>query len=493
MFPYAPIRLPIYNQGMSDTTSPGLGGDKHAEHSGMEPALGGDLANRYAPLDENRVAWVEALARIGRAEARQRLLVTAANGTTEARIAASNALGRLKDSDAVSVLLDNIDDDDPAIRASAVRALGRIADAESLPNLLGATLDDHPSVREAAARALGNMGVGASEDAHLRQRVAQGLSSLLSDDDKDTRQAAVAMLGWVGGQEAASVLISAMFHPHSDVSHSATMVGQWMSEGPYRQRPFELVQRNQLNQSALPLVDFLTRQSFPSVQLLLWVTFVLGTASLTALTAAFLSNPLRRMPLLTPLLGITVVTWYTLPLIVGWWAMRVTEREQRGSRYALLRRMDIPKIELAWSYTLIALHRGRILIALMFALMPAAVIAIVTDGVHFQASQPSAESAGMIIQDAILWTMMIVHGLGISVMSGGMLSGITLWSDGRDRHVRFGLLLIIFFLQGFMLTLFLIPEIAFPQVESLLAFRLMLMAAPYLIAAWFVFMARKRA
>jgi len=118
----------------------------------------------------------------------------------------------------VSLLLELVKDADFGVRAAAYDALGRVADVRALGTMAAGLRDIDKAgetaataVRDAAARAFQGIGTEA----------APTLVQLARDKNTRTREAAVAALGGIGGQEAERALVAALQDARSSVRQLA--------------------------------------------------------------------------------------------------------------------------------------------------------------------------------------------------------------------------------------------------------------------------------
>ena len=147
-----------------------------------------------------RRAAAEMLGQIGDAAAVPGLLQALGNANADVRWAAAAALGQIGDATAVPGLLHALGDTAWLVRAAAAEALGRIG-APAVPGLLAALGDANADVRKEAARALGQIGDAA---------VALGLLQALRDADADTCRMVARALGQIGDKVAVPGLLRAL-------------------------------------------------------------------------------------------------------------------------------------------------------------------------------------------------------------------------------------------------------------------------------------------
>jgi HEAT repeat protein len=148
-----------------------------------------------------RESAVEALGRIGDAEAVPGLLEALHDADADVRWAAAAALERIGDAAAVPGLLAALGDADANVREAAAAALGEIGDAAAVPGLLAALRDANAGVRRAAAAALGEIGDAAA---------VPGLLHALRDAEARVREAAAKALGQIGDATAVPGLLHAL-------------------------------------------------------------------------------------------------------------------------------------------------------------------------------------------------------------------------------------------------------------------------------------------
>ena len=122
-----------------------------------------------------------------------------------------------------------------------------------------------------------------------------------------------------------------------------------------------------------PLVERLTRRGrWPSVRAALWLAFGLGLAGLAVTTRATL-----RMESVQPDLSSTILlalVWLVTilsPPITSVVAIILVSRDASSEMYELLRLTTLSKAVLVKGYVFAALHRVRVLLALVVGLMPA--------------------------------------------------------------------------------------------------------------------------
>jgi HEAT repeat protein len=148
-----------------------------------------------------RESAVEALGRIGDAEAVPGLLEALHDADADVRWAAAAALERIGDAAAVPGLLEALHDADADVRWAAAAALERIGDAAAVPGLLAALRDANAGVRRAAAEMLGQIGDAAA---------VPGLLHALRDAEARVREAAAKALGQIGDATAVPGLLHAL-------------------------------------------------------------------------------------------------------------------------------------------------------------------------------------------------------------------------------------------------------------------------------------------
>jgi HEAT repeat protein len=158
-----------------------------------------------------RESAVEALGRIGDAEAVPGLLEALHDADADVRWAAAAALERIGDAAAVPGLLEALHDADADVRWAAAAALERIGDAAAVPGLLAALRDANAGVRRAAAEMLGQIGDATA---------VPGLLHALGDADERVREAAAAALGQIGAP-AVPGLLAALRDADADVRWAA--------------------------------------------------------------------------------------------------------------------------------------------------------------------------------------------------------------------------------------------------------------------------------
>ncbi|MBM3315122.1 hypothetical protein FJY71_04680 [candidate division WOR-3 bacterium] len=106
-------------------------------------------------------------------------------------------LGRLRAAQGLDLLLGHLSEREPEIRAAIARALGRVGTDRAVSGLLDLLRDLNPDVKVAAARALGDLASPAGVDALLDE---------LPDDNPAVRGAAAEALGRVGDRRAVDSL-----------------------------------------------------------------------------------------------------------------------------------------------------------------------------------------------------------------------------------------------------------------------------------------------
>lgn len=132
-----------------------------------------------------RSAAATALGEIGDGRALEPLICALRDSQHQVCLAACISLGKVGDERAVEPLIRALQHDAPDVRTAAVETLGRLRNKQAVPSLIGALLDDDPDVREGAAKALGLIG----DEEAIEQLVVT-----LTDPQTTVRQAAAAAL-----------------------------------------------------------------------------------------------------------------------------------------------------------------------------------------------------------------------------------------------------------------------------------------------------------
>jgi HEAT repeat protein len=181
------------------------------ERIGDAAAVPGLLEALHDADADVRWAAAAALERIGDAAAVPGLLAALRDANAGVRRAAAEMLGQIGDAAAVPGLLHALRDAEARVREAAAKALGQIGDATAVPGLLAALGDADADVRRAAAAALGEIGAPA----------VPGLLAALGDADADVRRAAAAALGEIGDAAAVPGLLAALGDADEDVREAA--------------------------------------------------------------------------------------------------------------------------------------------------------------------------------------------------------------------------------------------------------------------------------
>ncbi len=146
------------------------------------------------------------------------------------RAAAAEALGAQKNGEAVAPLMGKLDDQSPPVRIHVIRALAHLGDKRAVVPLVGKVSDSVPEVRASIARALGSLDDQRAVSAlvlllrdavnEVRIEAIRALARLRAtgavdpiaqqaqDRVREVRHAALDALGKIGGDQAATFLVS---------------------------------------------------------------------------------------------------------------------------------------------------------------------------------------------------------------------------------------------------------------------------------------------
>ena len=127
-----------------------------------------------------------------------------------------------------------------------------------------------------------------------------------------------------------------------------------------------------------PIFVRLTRNAKPpSLRTCLWLAFGLGLTTLAFMSWTMLYHPIPpfvQVGLLLMLLSAALT--FLLPIPIGIIAATITARDVQGEEYQLLRLTNLSPRTIVWGYIGTALHRLRLLLALMIGTMPSLVMGI---------------------------------------------------------------------------------------------------------------------
>jgi hypothetical protein len=134
-----------------------------------------------------------------------------------------------------------------------------------------------------------------------------------------------------------------------------------------------------------PLFDRLTRNAKPpSLRVCLWLAFGLGLVTLAYMSWMMLYAPVIPFSTIGVILMVAAaVLIFLLPILVGIIAATLTARDTQGEEYQLLRLANLSPRTVVWGYIGAALHRMRLLLALMIGTMPALVMGTLWVGIRF--------------------------------------------------------------------------------------------------------------
>lgn len=177
-----------------------------------------------------RLAACDVLRAMPAVRAVPQLARTLQDNDPNVRAAAAEALGAQKSPDAVAPLMGKLDDQSPPVRIHVIRALARLGDKRAVVPLVGKVSDSVPEVRASIARALGSLDDQRAVSAlvlllrdnvnEVRIEAIKALARLRAgtavdaiaqqaqDRVREVRHAAIEALGKIGGDQAASILVS---------------------------------------------------------------------------------------------------------------------------------------------------------------------------------------------------------------------------------------------------------------------------------------------
>jgi len=179
-----------------------------------------------------RAAAVVALGRLGGTEADVVLFDRTNDPESVVRLAAVRVLGTLGDPRSVFALLGALQDAVPAVRVAAVRALGMLRDPRAVRGITGLLRDPNTDVASAAIAALAALGPDARDAAEAlspialntrREGDARSRSALARE--------ALAALGRLGGPVARTTLVQAL-HASSDPNEARAAAAALEALGP---------------------------------------------------------------------------------------------------------------------------------------------------------------------------------------------------------------------------------------------------------------------
>ncbi len=132
-----------------------------------------------------------------------------------------------------------------------------------------------------------------------------------------------------------------------------------------------------------PLMERLARRGrWPSVRAALWLAFGLGLAGLAVTTRATLRMESDQLDLSsTILLALAWLVTILSPPITSVVATILVSRDASSEMYELLRLATLSEAVLVKGYVFAALHRVRVLLALVVGLMPALAVGMVQVGI----------------------------------------------------------------------------------------------------------------
>jgi HEAT repeat protein len=176
----------------------------------LEPVAIYDVASSLAGADSaaRRVIAAVLFAAVGDGE---KLSLLAKDEAASVRRGAVAGLARLKLRASVAHLTMALVDEDPDVRSTAAGALGEIGGEEVIPPLTLALRDDDPWLQCAALRGLGRQGSAALASVSAAAEEATGM----------VRIAALEALADIGGEEAGSLISSALDDSDEDVVRTA--------------------------------------------------------------------------------------------------------------------------------------------------------------------------------------------------------------------------------------------------------------------------------
>jgi HEAT repeat protein len=144
-----------------------------------------------------RVVAAEALGRMNAAEAAESLRLLLRDPAWDVRRSAAEALGRLKDATCVEALARNLKDSDQDVREATALALGNVGDRRAIGPLVKALTDSAAGVRRIASAALMRIDDDWSHSAEAQTAVEELKSGLL-DKDPDMRHLVGKVLASLG-------------------------------------------------------------------------------------------------------------------------------------------------------------------------------------------------------------------------------------------------------------------------------------------------------
>jgi len=241
-----------------------------------------ELADALVPLLKHKEALVrttavDALGKLGVTKHTEAMAALLKDAHWDTRQTAANSLAKLKDPKAVPALAAALSDPDGDVREACALALGAFRDRSAIAPLVHALKDSASSVRRIAAAALARIDedwssspeaqpaleqikvAEASKPTGLRVGGGQGLrkpvepvpaakspadpeknlkhavnlfTAILSDSDRDLRQAAVEALGRLGGLRAEAALTRALRDADAGVQSAAELALKHFARNP---------------------------------------------------------------------------------------------------------------------------------------------------------------------------------------------------------------------------------------------------------------------
>jgi len=172
-------------------------------------------------------------------EAMEKILVKLRTRNRSAKLGVIQALGMIRDPRAVDPLIKEMNDENPEIRWDSAIALGEIGDERAIPSLKKALEDPDKYVRCGAAFGLSKIGwkpenakekalyfIGMQEwwvPKEMGKSAVPALSTVMKDQDIETRLKAVEVLGDIHDRDTGPVLIQALADADSSVRWKAVM------------------------------------------------------------------------------------------------------------------------------------------------------------------------------------------------------------------------------------------------------------------------------
>ncbi len=159
------------------------------------------------------------LGELGRTEASE-CLKKAFDDEEWVQYAVVEALSKIRDESATHALIQSLDDSSELVSSMIVDALGEMGNVKALPMLMRRMESSPTALRNKIVRAVINI-LGSKAvvflDERQKDRLRDYLLVAIEDEDIDTQDAAVAGLGYVGGDQATSKILSVVTSYDPDV------------------------------------------------------------------------------------------------------------------------------------------------------------------------------------------------------------------------------------------------------------------------------------